>query len=67
MTDGQIIAKAIDGLAAVIKPAAAPGTDATGGHVDCVVEAMMGQTAGLVAVADAINNLAEAIRERSDT
>jgi hypothetical protein len=36
---------------------AGPGTDATGGSVNSLTEAAMGITAGLVKVADAINDL----------
>lgn len=42
---------------------ACPGTDATGGKVGCMVEATMGVTAGLVRIADAIADLAEAVRD----
>ena len=42
-----------------------PGQDATGGTVDSLTEAVMGTTAGLVRIADAISDLAEAIRERA--
>ena len=55
---------------AVTPTSAAAGQDATGGHVASLTEAVMGNTAGLIAisdgfalVADAIDNLAEAVRE----
>ena len=35
------------------------GTDASGGHVRCLTEAVMGVTAGLVQIAEAIENLAD--------
>jgi hypothetical protein len=38
-------------------------TDATGGNVRSLSEAVMGVTAGLVRIADSVNNLAEAVRE----
>lgn len=51
-------------IASAVKPlGAAPGHDATGGAVDSLTEAVMGVTAGLVRVADAMGNIAEAIRE----
>jgi pyruvate/oxaloacetate carboxyltransferase len=43
---------------------AAPGHDATGGTVDSLTEAVMGVTAGLQAIASAIESLAEAVREK---
>jgi len=39
------------------------GKDATGGHVECLTEAVMGVTAGLCRIADAISDLASAVRE----
>lgn len=41
----------------------APGHDATGGTVDSLTEAVMGITGGLVRIADAMNNVADAIRD----
>ena len=40
------------------------GKDATGGHVGSLTEAVMGMTAGLVRIAEAIDGLADAVRER---
>lgn len=51
-------------LAVAVSNDAAPGTDATGGHINCLTESVMGITAGLVRVADAIHDLAAAVRER---
>jgi hypothetical protein len=42
---------------------AADGTDEAGGNVGCLTEAVMGITAGLVKIANAISDLAEAVRE----
>jgi len=42
---------------------AAPGHDATGGTVTSLTEAVMGLSDGAVQIANAINNVAEAIRE----
>jgi len=44
---------------------AAPGRDATGGAVGSLTEALMGMTAGLCRIAEAIGDLAEAVREHS--
>jgi len=52
-------------IARAITASAAPGTDATGGTVDSLTEAVMGITGGLVRVADSIADLAAAVRERS--
>ena len=54
-------------IAAAITPVVAGGTDATGGHVESLTEAVMGITGGLVKVAEAIGALAEAIREHGTT
>lgn len=40
-----------------------PGHDAVGGTVGCLTSSVMGVTAGLVRIAEAIDNLAEAVRE----
>lgn len=44
---------------------ASPGRDAAGGTVGCLTSSVMGVTAGLCQIADAINNLAEAVRENN--
>lgn len=41
-----------------------PGTDAAGGTVTSLTEAVMGMTAGLHRIAESISDLAEAVRER---
>jgi hypothetical protein len=52
-------------LANAVTPSGAlAGTDAAGGRVESLTEAVMGVTSGLLEIADAINNLAEAVRER---
>ena len=38
-----------------------PGTDAAGGSVDSLTEAVMGVTAGLLAIATAIDGVSEAL------
>lgn len=47
----------------IIPLGACSGTDATGGTVLSLTEACMGITAGLCRIADAINNLADAVTE----
>lgn len=54
---------AIKKLADAITPPAAPGTDAQGGHVESLTEAVMGITGALSDIASAIRELAEAVRE----
>lgn len=54
-------------ISTAISDEASPGTDETGGRVGCVVEAMMGMTAGLCRIAQAIGELAEAVREHGET
>jgi len=63
MNGDMMIADAIQKLATAIKPNAAPGHDEMGGTVDSLTEAVMGVTAGLNAIAEAIDGLAEAYRE----
>ncbi len=61
------IAKAIQsGLTSVafsITANAVSGEDATGGHVASLTEAVMGMTAALVQISDAINNVSVSIDE----
>jgi hypothetical protein len=45
---------------------AAPGTDASGGFVSSLTEAVMGVSAGLSSIAEAINDLAMAVREHGE-
>jgi hypothetical protein len=59
------LARAGRQIADAISVTAAPGKDETGGTVVCLTEAVMGITAGLCRIADAIGDLAEAIRERA--
>ena len=46
-------------LANAITPTAVDGTDATGGTVGSLTEAVMGMTAALVKIAEAVEYLAE--------
>jgi tetrahydromethanopterin S-methyltransferase subunit B len=57
-------ASAARGIRSAIMPATTlPGRDATGGAVGSLTEAVMGLSAGLVQIASAITDLAEAVRE----
>jgi ABC-type transporter Mla subunit MlaD len=58
----------IERLACAITPLdATPGTDATGGKVGSLTEAVMGMAAGLVQIAEAIGRLADATVDLNDT
>ena len=61
MTDLEGIAEKLYDIATAITPARPPGTDAAGGTVDCVTEALMGHTAGLMAIAEAIRYHADIV------
>lgn len=45
---------------------AMPGEDRTGGRVSSLTEAVMGIAAGLCNIADSIDNLASAVREKNN-
>lgn len=57
------IGNGISRLADAVTINVTPGNDATGGLVGCLTESVMGNTAGLVKVAEAIRDLASAVRE----
>lgn len=57
------VAQGLFSLRRSITAQASPGTDETGGHVECLTEAVMGITSGLFKIADAIRELADAVRE----
>ena len=60
----EAICYSIKSIASAITPlSAAAGTDETGGHVESLTEAVMGISAGLVRIADAIQSLADAISD----
>lgn len=62
---GAMVADAVLKLTKSVMPRDLPGgKDATGGHVECLTEAVVGVTAGLCRIADALESIAEAIRER---
>jgi tetrahydromethanopterin S-methyltransferase subunit B len=63
--EAKPIADAITALAGQITSwGTFPGTDETGGSVHSLTEAVMGVTAGLCRIADALESVATAIRER---
>lgn len=64
--DIEVLARAIRAVGDAITPPAAPGHDAAGGTVASLTEAVMGVTAGLVQVAEALDGIADAIRSRSE-
>ena len=51
-------------IADAITPNIVGNKDASGGHVESLTEAVMGVTAGLCAIAEAIDGLAAAVRKR---
>lgn len=52
-------------IASAITPrGASPSADATGGYVSSLTEAVMGLTAGMCRIADAIESLAAAVSEK---
>ena len=57
------LGKASARIASAITADASPGNDSTGGSVGSLTEAVMGVTAGLCRIADAIESLAESVRE----
>ena len=61
--DIRDILREVRQISRAITDDAMPGEDATGGQVACLTEAIMGMTSGLVQIASAIHDLAEAVRE----
>ena len=60
------IAPAVARIADAITHNVVGNHDASGGYVTSLTEAVMGATAGLQSIADAIHHLAEAIENRRD-
>jgi hypothetical protein len=58
------LANATRYVANAITPPVAGSSDATGGHVESLTEAVMGMTKGLCMIAASIDSLAEAIKDR---
>jgi len=61
-TDMEQVAENIRLLADAVSPPGG-GHDHSGGYVTCLTESVMGVTAGLVRIANAISDLADAVRE----
>jgi len=62
------LARQVGGVRKAITPNdCTAGTDATGGHVSSLTEAVMGLTAGMVQIAHAIDGLADAVRSRDES
>lgn len=59
------IADSIESLASAVTVKAAPGTDATGGRVESLTEAVMGITNGLLEISHSIKELADAVRSHN--
>jgi hypothetical protein len=57
------VAAAIRLLAFSVFPRCIPTSDASGSHVESLTEAVMGVTGGLMAIASAINRLADEVCE----
>jgi hypothetical protein len=65
--DPQKIIGALEWIGNSITPeSVSPSDDATGVHVTSLTEGVMGVTAALVQIAEALNNVAEAIREQKE-
>jgi phage-related protein len=60
------VANGMNRVARAITPNIPGCTDATGGHVASLTEAVMGMTSGLMAIASAIEDLANAVREHNN-
>lgn len=65
-TLSEAIEEGLNRLSGSITAQALPGTDATGGAVYSLTESVMGVTAALVQIANAIDNLAESVRETKE-
>lgn len=63
MTARDAVAQGLTSIANAILPNAAAGQDETGGTVDSLTEAVMGITAGLVRVAEAIGSIGSGLEE----
>lgn len=61
------ITRAMRGVAEAITAPASPGNDASGGVIYSLTESVMGITAGLFRIAESIDNLAEAVRQRDES
>lgn len=70
--DDEMIAEKFDDIFQAIKSIAnsitplgvGNGRDASGGHVESLTEAVMGMTAGLMAISHALESVADAIKDK---
>lgn len=62
----NFVASGLRSVAKSITPNVPGSEDATGCHVESLTEAVMGLTAGSMAIAEAINDLANAVRYREN-
>lgn len=61
----EAIGKGLSKIASAITPdSPCPGIDAAGVSVGSLTEAIIGMTAGLMAIATAIHDLSDAVREK---
>lgn len=60
------LARNVKGVCEAITVTAVAGTDAAGGHVSCLTEAVMGVTAGLFQIAAALESVADALATKED-
>lgn len=63
-TEIELVADALNRIAMAVTPNALGSEDAAGVYVESLTEAVSGVTAGLMAVANAISDLAESIQLR---
>jgi hypothetical protein len=62
--DIEALYQGMRSIANSITPPVAGNVDATGGYVSSLTEAVMGHTRAVVRVAEALESIAEALRER---
>lgn len=63
----QHLSRAVEEIANAISPInAAAGTDASGGYISSLTEAVMGVTAGLFAIAESIDKVSASLLEREE-
>ena len=63
--DAEVLYQGLRNIANSITPMSAAGSmDATGGYVSSLTEAVMGHTKAVVRVAEALESIADALRER---
>jgi hypothetical protein len=66
LDDKHDIFYSVKRIASAITPNCIGSNDASGSHVESLTEAVMGTTAGLMAIAEAIGELAAAVRNHDD-